>query len=413
MSVELYKAQAERLARHLAVKHGVKLKNSSLLESIAILHGQRDWNHLVASTMSPAQVAALEAVDTGAAGPQSVGAFLCDLLKEGYRDVVFFANGMGPAEVRVRRSGFTERVTPSRPVPELMTELLTMADLPRSPMAWGADARLALHNGADYAAAYLHTSSGAILVRLEPVRSLVDLRYYQKKPIWNLAELGFDQELATAWLDALQRPGGYLRNGQLQSVDTGMRGGVFIIAGPTAVGKSVTMDVTCRALQKRGLVVANISLVAEFPPLEGGFNLPESMLGDTDALIGFLRSYNVQVVAVADGHRYFREMFALARTGFKVIANLHTSELSKVPGALTLSGGVLPEDVSRHLRAAMRVSLLKTGEPVTEPGPEKRSRVTGAADLAFFEDGQIVSSPDLMTGAMARIAADPKLSDYR
>jgi transcription antitermination factor NusA-like protein len=73
VSIEQYKVQAERLANHLASKHGVKLKNSSLLESIAILHGQRDWNHLVASTMSPAQVAALEAVDTGAAGPAERG----------------------------------------------------------------------------------------------------------------------------------------------------------------------------------------------------------------------------------------------------------------------------------------------------------------------------------------------------
>jgi hypothetical protein len=50
MSVDLYKAEADRLFEHLSRKHGVKLKKSSILESIAVLHGHTDWNTLVAVT---------------------------------------------------------------------------------------------------------------------------------------------------------------------------------------------------------------------------------------------------------------------------------------------------------------------------------------------------------------------------
>ena len=50
MSAETFKAQAERLAAHLANKHGIKLKSSSMLEAVAALHGARDWNTLVAAS---------------------------------------------------------------------------------------------------------------------------------------------------------------------------------------------------------------------------------------------------------------------------------------------------------------------------------------------------------------------------
>ena len=50
MSTPVFKAQASRLAQHLADKHGIKLKHASVLEAIAALHGARDWNTLSAST---------------------------------------------------------------------------------------------------------------------------------------------------------------------------------------------------------------------------------------------------------------------------------------------------------------------------------------------------------------------------
>jgi hypothetical protein len=58
MSVDLYKAEADRLFEHLSRKHGIKLKKSSILESVAILHGQPDWNTLVALTKDHPSAAA-------------------------------------------------------------------------------------------------------------------------------------------------------------------------------------------------------------------------------------------------------------------------------------------------------------------------------------------------------------------
>lgn len=48
MTNAVYKAQAKRLAEHLARVHGVKLKQASMLEAIASLHGRADWNTLLA-----------------------------------------------------------------------------------------------------------------------------------------------------------------------------------------------------------------------------------------------------------------------------------------------------------------------------------------------------------------------------
>jgi hypothetical protein len=44
MSVAEIKAMGERLANHLASKHGVKLKHTAILETIAVQFGFKDWN---------------------------------------------------------------------------------------------------------------------------------------------------------------------------------------------------------------------------------------------------------------------------------------------------------------------------------------------------------------------------------
>lgn len=52
MNTALYKAQAKRLAKHLADKHGVRLKHASVLEAISALHGAKDWNTLTSKQSS-------------------------------------------------------------------------------------------------------------------------------------------------------------------------------------------------------------------------------------------------------------------------------------------------------------------------------------------------------------------------
>lgn len=73
MSVDLYKAEAKRLADHLATSHGIKLKHTSVLAAIASLHGARDWNTLIARQKPGLfERAAAALSSTGTPGPSVV-----------------------------------------------------------------------------------------------------------------------------------------------------------------------------------------------------------------------------------------------------------------------------------------------------------------------------------------------------
>lgn len=50
MTIIDFKGQAARLAKHLATKHGLKLKHSNALEAIAKAHGSKDWNTLASAS---------------------------------------------------------------------------------------------------------------------------------------------------------------------------------------------------------------------------------------------------------------------------------------------------------------------------------------------------------------------------
>jgi len=67
MTSAVYKDQANRLAEHLSRVHGVKLKQASMLEAIANLHGRPDWNTLLA--VGPADAGSPVAVSSRKLGP--------------------------------------------------------------------------------------------------------------------------------------------------------------------------------------------------------------------------------------------------------------------------------------------------------------------------------------------------------
>jgi len=88
MSVSDYKIQAERLAKHLATKHGITLKHSSILEALAATHGCKDWNTL--SGLAPGLVAT-EVVDNekSALPPEqqlALDVFIRNLNQIGFQD---------------------------------------------------------------------------------------------------------------------------------------------------------------------------------------------------------------------------------------------------------------------------------------------------------------------------------------
>jgi len=71
MSSDLFKAEAKRLADHLADTHGIKLKHTSILSAVAALHGARDWNTLIAR-QKPGLAQRLAAAVHGVAPPSTV-----------------------------------------------------------------------------------------------------------------------------------------------------------------------------------------------------------------------------------------------------------------------------------------------------------------------------------------------------
>lgn len=98
MSASSFKAQAERLAAHLATKHGIKLKSSSMLEAIAAAHGARDWNTLAAGPSLAAPSPGLTqdiAVPAGELSPEE-GLFQ-EVLRTGSLQMRFF-NPKNPEE---------------------------------------------------------------------------------------------------------------------------------------------------------------------------------------------------------------------------------------------------------------------------------------------------------------------------
>jgi len=80
MSVDLYKAEANRLADHLATIHGIKLKHTSVLAAIATLHGARDWNTLIARPKPGLFERAAAALSPASAAEPSVVVGIDDLL---------------------------------------------------------------------------------------------------------------------------------------------------------------------------------------------------------------------------------------------------------------------------------------------------------------------------------------------
>jgi len=87
MSTDLFKAEATRLADHLAETHGIKLKHTSVLSAIAALHGARDWNTLIAR-QKPGIVQRVTAAINGPARPAVVvelDEMLYDMSSKGLR----------------------------------------------------------------------------------------------------------------------------------------------------------------------------------------------------------------------------------------------------------------------------------------------------------------------------------------
>jgi hypothetical protein len=358
VSIEQYKDQAERLGQHLITKHGIKLKKSSIFESVAALHGHRDWNTLVAQAGGASGPAAPALTTSTTELNAEVRSLVCDLAAQGYSDLVFMPPTLGEGSLRARKNGISHSHPTEQPVERLAAALLEIAGLQPSP-EFEQHRVVELESDGRRVKVYIVAYWGPRVL----VRMLKNYRRAQAAPWDHLTQLGLDSKSIAAWVEALN----------------GAQSGLFFAVGSTCSGKSTLVDVTSRELQRSlGAKVAAIAEITEFPPINDGLQLSDSVLSDIPALIKLLREEQVTLVSISETRRYLPQAFALAEAGFRVLADLHAASPSRVPYVLRAQG-ISSDLVKLHVRAAMALHIVKNGT----------GGRTAVAELRVFEkDGQ-------------------------
>jgi hypothetical protein len=340
VSIEQYKDQAERLGQHLATKHGIKLKKSSILESVAALHGHRDWNTLVGQAGSASEPAPLSPASSPTELNHEVRKLVCDLAAQGYSDLAFMPPTLGEGSLRARKNGVSRTHHTEQPVECLAAALLEIAGLQPNPDS-EQHRVVELESDGRRVEVYIVAYWGPRVL----VRMLKSYRRPQAAPRDHLTQLGLDSKSIAAWLEALN----------------GAESGLFFAVGSTCSGKSTLVDVTSRELQRNmGAKVAAIAEITEFPPISDGLQLSDSVLSDIPALIELLREKQVTLVSISETRRYLPQAFALAEAGFRVLADLHAASPSRVPYALKAQD-ISSDLVKLHVRAAMALHIVKNG----------------------------------------------------
>lgn len=260
MSIDLYKAEADRLYEHLSRKHGVKLKKSSILESVAVLHGHPDWNTLVAVTREHPSPAASPSA-TPSRAPLAA-----------FPDEFHFST----TEMRTL---WQERREKAR----------------RAPIE-GAQSRDSLE------------------------------------------KLGIPGAVTDAWIASL------LSN----------TSGIFFVCGPTGSGKTTTLYATACELKRRGIRVAQIELVEEFPRIEGNLYYSQDVVLSSALLFAKkLKAEGVSVVFVDDCDRDHTYAEMLASLGFRVVTGIHASRVRARLEAVGWADHV----IKRTVRGALHIRM--------------------------------------------------------
>ena len=240
---EDYKSQAARLGAHLAAKHGIKLKNSNLLEAIAAVHSARDWNTLHARAGSQTDAphpssSVRQGLITFADGDDG-RAWLVERMHRGEAEYFHLVPGATGWKLLERKPSGERVHLASLGCPQatrLGEYFLNQAGLPSlstEPMTGqfistlsDGDARHELR----YSVATLPTVHGQSLV----------LRAHRSYPVLSVRDLGLSA--GEAWLDGVAH---------------GPR--ITVVAGITAAGKTTTLKATARALARMGRTVCLIS----------------------------------------------------------------------------------------------------------------------------------------------------------
>ena len=435
MSIELYKAEAARLAEYLFQRHNIKIPRPSTLECIARVHGCRDWNELVAQDKvrsRNADIAPVEPSSDVAGLPGiSLAAELARLCAEGFSDLYFVGNRDGQLELSGKRCGARARASilshaSARDALDSIFEATRFATPTDGGEASKVEYGTALfrHEGIsltlyveriafDHESADAPKHSGAV-IRIS--------RTVEASPMpdgWLHPSDGLD------WLDSR------VRDEWLHLISSAEKG-LFAVCSPTGHGKSTTVRATAAILAGRGVNVAHCS---EFNVTAPG--IPQVRLSSFttfEALVAYLRDARIDVLMSSDTTRANADwLFRLVdESGFKVVLDSYTRSVRQDELLSTLhkmADGGRAGLVDRTLKACLlqhrflgfapgtgerlaEVILFEQGNARRPAGSIAHSAVTRAMQgrLDFNEVAHLLGLPRTAgLPELVRLAKNPRL----
>lgn len=310
MTDSIYKAQATRLADYLSRVHGVKLKRASMLEAVAHLHGQPDWNTLVASgprnsaatvrdIAAPARPAAPDASVMLPASAQSHNVLFTQYMESLVRHGSTGAHivpSSGGIQVFVRRDGVRMPWAP-----EFATNLSAFtAEIRRR-------AGLACPPGEEFGAGQFVWVNGTDqwLVRVQVAQAMgtapsTFVRWLnQNAPVLALENLGMTH--IAQWRDSLTSAQG-----------------MYLVVGPTSSGCRTTLEASGQYLRSLGRSVFDYRQVRDDPALAPGARARIPLQSDFEVvLFGEIRDAESA-----------RDVIRMAEAGILVIASMHAGSVN-------------------------------------------------------------------------------------
>jgi len=359
-----YKTQANRLAEHLSRVHGVKLKRSSLLEAIAALHGQADWNTLLAAGPAPVE---LTGAPRAAAAPRisiaasSTGAFDSLMTK-------LVAHRSTGAQFQPSAGGF---------------KALVAWDGVRSPWGQASDEEL-----------------GAFVAELKRLAGLqgseeegsqeghfewTHARAQWQVRVFAVKMIGGGHSVLARWVNQSEAPM-RLDDLGLTRLDEWRKGitlsqGLCLVAGPTSSGCRTTLESSAADLLSRGRTVFDYRALREQSgALDRAARMRVVLRSDYDAvLFGDIRCPESAAEAVQ-----------FAEAGIEVLASIHAPN---VAGALARLGdqGVSEGTTQSVVRACLAQGLVRRSCPVCSAAGCSLCRNTGYVGRTMVSECVVAS----------------------
>ena len=339
MTESIYKAQAKRLADYLSRVHGVKLKYASMLEAVASMHGQADWNTLVASAPrvstgisehSPVPTPLGAAPSPYASLPDSAQSFnvlftvyMESLVRHGSTGAHIIPSSGGP-QVFVRRDGVRMPWAPefATNIAAFTAEIRRRAGLLCPPGEEFGTGQFVWVNGADQWQVRVDVAQG-----MGTAPSTIVRWTNQSVPAMALENLGMTH--VEQWRRSITSSPG-----------------LYLVVGPTSSGCRTTLEASGQYLRSTGRSVFDYRQVRDDPALAPGARAGIALRHDFEVILfGEIRDADAA-----------RDAIQMAEAGIVVIATMHASSVNSA--LRRLADCDIEDAITGHLIKAILVQRL-------------------------------------------------------